>query len=418
MNDRANLAAGHDAPARSERADFRALWASASAGYLGVQGARFVLPLLAAAATESAALVAGVAVALSLPWLLVGLPAGALVDRLDRRTVLVAVNALRFAAMALVAAAAAVDASTIQVIYAAALALGVAETFAEPATTTLVPAIVADERLERANARLVGSQTFAEVAALPLGGVLAGVALGLASAASAFCFAVALAALVLLRGTFAARREPGRRRMASDIADGLRVLWGNDLLRTIAVMAAVINACWSAWGALLVLYAVAPGPMGLSPFGYGLLLTAGGCGGLLGAFAAGAVQRRAGRRWAIGINVVVNAAMFAVTAITANPWLVAPAIVVGDFGGPIWGIAVLSLQARAVPDALRGRVASAYRVISFGAMTVGAALGGVAADAIGIRAVFAGCALLTAALVVPFARVVTEAAMRGERAGA
>jgi MFS family permease len=128
---------------------------------------------------------------------------------------------------------------------------------------------------------------------------------------------------------------------------------------------------------------------------------------------AGSVQRRLGRRWAIGINTGVNAGMFAVTALTAHPWLVAPAIVVGDFGGPLWAIAVLSLQARLVPDGLRGRVGSAYRFVSFGAMALGAALGWIAAEVVGTRAVFAGCAVLTAAMLVPFARIVTERAMEG-----
>ena len=201
--------------------------------------------------------------------------------------------------------------------------------------------------------------------------------------------------------------------MLAEVGEGLRFLWNHRLLRTIGLMAALINACWSAWGTLLVLYAVEPGPMRLSEFEYGLLLTMGGFGGLLGSIVAGRVQRWLGRRWAIGINIGVNALMFAVTAITARIWLVAPAILIGDVGGPLWAIAVLSLQARVVPDGLRGRVGSAYRFISFGAMAIGSALGGVAAEVVGTRAVFAGCAVLTAVLLVPFARVVTERAMDG-----
>jgi MFS family permease len=103
-------------------------------------------------------------------------------------------------------------------------------------------------------------------------------------------------------------------------------------------------------------------------------------------------------------------------AVTARTWVVAPAILIGEFGGPLWAIAVLSLQARVVPDGLRGRVRSAYRFVSFGAMAIGSALGGVAAEVVGTRAVFAGCAVLTAGMLVPFARVVTERAME-ERSG-
>ncbi len=393
---------------------FRALWSAAGAGYLGDQVTRLALPLFAASVADSPLPVSGVALALTVPWLLVGLPAGAVVDRLDRRRVLLGANALRLLAVVPLVIAAALGAVTLPLLYGCALALGVGDTLAETATNVLVPAIVPDERLEGANARLYGARTAIEIVALPLGGALAAVGLALAAGAGAASFAVALAAIVALPGRFRPD-QPRSRPVAAEVGEGLRFLWDHALLRTIAAMAAVINACWSAWGALFVLHAVAPGPMGLSPFGYGLLLTAGGVGGLLGTAGAGLVQRRLGRRWAIGINVAVNAVMFAATALTANPWLVAPAIVLGDLGGPLWGIAVLSLQARIVPDALRGRVGSAYRFVSFGAMALGAFVGGLAAEAVGVRAVFAACALLTGAMLVPFVQVVTEASMRGER---
>ena len=380
---------------------------------LGDGVAMVAAPLLATTLTRDPGIVAGMVIAQRLPWLLFPLLSGALVDRLDRRRVLVAVGALRAGTVATLTVAAALDALSLPLLYACALSLGVGETVAEVATTALVPMVVPGERLDGANARLYGTQTAVEIVALPVGGALAAVGLSLAVGAGAACFAAGAAALLALRGRYRAERG-AQRHLAREVTDGLRFLWGHTLLRTVGVMGAVINACWSAWGALLVLHAVAPAPMGLSEFGYGLLLTAGGFGGVAGSLSAVRIARRCGRRWAIGINVAVNALMFATTALTANPWLVAPAIVVGDFGGPLWGIAVLSLQARAVPDGLRGRVGAAYRTVSFGAMALGAGIGGLAAEAVGVRAVFAGCALLTVAMLVPFARVVTEAAMRGE----
>ena len=100
--------------------------------------------------------------------------------------------------------------------------------------------------------------------------------------------------------------------------------------------------------------------------------------------------------------------MFLATAVTANPWLVAPAVIVGNVGGPLWVIAVLGLQAQTVPEGMRGRVAGAYRFVSFGAMAIGAPLGGWAAEAYGLRAVFAGCAALTLGLLIPFAADVCD----------
>lgn len=399
-----------------ERANYRALWVATAVGYLGVQVARFVLPLFATGLTDSPVLVSGVALALAAPWLVIGLPAGAIVDRCDRRLVLVGVNGLRLGAIGLLAGAAVVDAVTLPLVYLSALLLGVAETFAETVTGVIVPMVVREERLDGANARLFGARTAVEIAALPVGGALAAVGLGLASGAGGVCFAVAVGAGCLLIGRFRPEHvgEGEGRRLWAEVGKGLRFLWGHRLLRTIGLMAAAINACWSAWGTLLVLYAVEPGPMRLSEFEYGLLLTMGGFGGLLGSVMAGKVQGRFGRRWAIGINIGVNGVMFAVTAVTIEVWLVAPALLIGDFGGPLWGIAVLSLQARVVPDGLRGRVGSAYRFVSFGAMAVGSAVGGVAAEVVGTRAVFAACAVVTLAMLVPFARVVTERAMAGK----
>ena len=91
----------------------------------------------------------------------------------------------------------------------------------------------------------------------------------------------------------------------------------------------------------------------------------------------------------------------------------APALLIGDLGGPLWGIAALSLQARATPDALRGRVASAYRFVSFGAMAMGPLVGSAVAARSGIQTLFGLCALLTALLVIPWMRIVTEDALAG-----
>lgn len=392
--------------------DFRAVWLSSTTGYLGIQITKFILPLLATSVTSSPASVAAVALALTIPWLVIGLPAGALVDRLDRRQTLIVAKAARIAAASALLVAILTDGLSLPLIYLSAVVLGGAEVFTETATRVIVPMVVPPERLDGANARLFAGQSVVEIAALPIGGALTAIGFGFSTTAGVLCFAGALLALVGgIRGPFTATRTVGNRHLLAEVGDGLRFLWNNRLLRTISIMAAVINACWSAWGALFVLYAVSPGPMGLTEFHYALILTAGGVGGLLGTLLTERLNRRFGQRWGFGINVVVNAVMMAVTALTVSPWVIAPAILIGDSGGPLWGIAWLSLQARLVPDGLRGRIGSAYRFISFGSMALGAAVGGLAAEIVGLRLVFAGCAVLTAAMLVPFARVITSEAV-------
>lgn len=389
-----------------ERAQFRAIWAASTASYLGIQVTKFVLPLMATSVTTSPAAVAAVTLSLTVPWLVIGLPAGAIVDRVDRRQVLVVANLVRLTAVALLVLALLVGSVSLPLLYACAAALGCAEVFAETATRVIVPMLVQAEELDGANARLYAGQSTVEIAALPIGGALTAIGFVWSTSAGLICFAGVLLWFGAIRGAFRPVREASERRLLAEVAEGIRFLWQNRLLRTIALMAAVINACWSAWAAVFVLYAVAPGPMRLSEFSYALMLTAGGLGGLVGTLVTGRLYRRFGQRWGFGINIVVNAVMMAATALSASPWLIAPAILVGDAGGPLWGIAWLSLQARLIPDGLRGRIGSAYRFISYGSMSLGAALGGVIAEGGGLRAVFAGCALLTAAMLVPFARVV------------
>lgn len=413
-----NRISGHSRHIRSApawRADFSTFWIASVLGYFASWVTKFVLPLFATRATSSPALVAGVTFALTAPWLLCSLQAGALVDRLDRRRILLGVAALRIGTAGALALAVMVGVVTLLVLYGAALLLGIVETFTETTITSVTPMIVPEGQLESANARLVGTAVTIEMIALPLGGALAAIGLGLAVGFSTLCAAAALLVLLLLRGQFRPARA-ARRWMGTEIVEGMRYLWSHASLRVIGIMAAVINGCWTAWAAVFVLYAVAPGPMRLTTFAYGIVLTASAVGGLLGTLLTVPVQRRFGRRWLIGINIVGNSIGFIAPAFTPNAWIIGGALIVGGIGGPMWGIAAVSLIQRSVPDALRGRVYSAYRFVGFGTLPLGSALGGIVAQVFGIRAVFLISGALTMLMLVPFFRVISERAMASSAA--
>jgi MFS family permease len=172
-----------------------------------------------------------------------------------------------------------------------------------------------------------------------------------------------------------------------------------------------MNLCWSAWLSVMVLYAVAPGPGGLSESGYGILVAGIGAGGLLGAVIVAPAQRAFGARWVIGADLLGTFAMVAVPTATANPWAVGAAAFAGGVGSTMWSITVASVRQRVVPDALLGRVGGALRLFGYGALSLGAALAGVVAELAGVRAVFACCAVLAAFLVLPFLAYVTEGAL-------
>jgi MFS family permease len=409
------MAVRRDQPILMRLDGFGALWGSSAISNLADGLFQVALPLLAAFLTRSPGMVAAVTFALSLPWLLLALPVGALVDRWDRRRAMVVANALRAAVLGLLTLAATLDAVNLPLLYGAALLLGTAEVLADTASQAILPSIVPADRLEGANARLLSTQTITNTfAGPPLAGLLAGVAIALAIGVSGGLYAVAAAALVPLAGTFRPARQPDRRLWA-EITDGLRFLWGHRLLRILAVIVFVMNIGWAGWLAIMVLYAVAPGPMGLTPFGYGLLFTTMGVGGVVGTVITAPALRLLGRRWAIGVDILGTVVMLATPALTTNAWMVGAAAFVGGAGATMWGVVVTSIRQQAVPDALLGRVSSAFRLFSLGAGTVGAALAGALAQLAGLRAVFATSAALAILLLVPFFAEITNEALESAR---
>ena len=394
---------------------FLLLWTAASTGYFASWILKLALPLVAVRLTTSPLLVSGVTFAFTVPWLLFGLPAGALADRFDRRRVLLCATALRLGVFVLLGGAALLGLVNLPALYAAALALGISETLMETATTAFTPMLVSHSQLEQANTGLLGVQQAIEVIALPISGAITAIGLALAVGLSGAGYVAALVALLLLRGSFRSQRAV-QRHAGAELVEGVRFLWQQTTLRAIGIMAAIINASWGAWVGVFVLYAVAPGPMRLSSFQYGLLLGASGLGGIVGSFLVGPVLRLLGRRWLIGLNILGNGLMFAAPLLTVNPWLMSIAILIGGIGGPMWGIAATSFQQRVVPEALRGRVFAAYRFISWSAEALGPVIGGIVAQYTGIQTVFLGSALLTALMFVPFFHIVTEGALRADNA--
>ncbi|MGC4193257.1 MAG: MFS transporter [Thermomicrobiales bacterium] len=408
-------------PSRS----FRSLLVAALADDLAKGIATFLLPLVAVTLTSSPVHVAAVTVALTVPWLIVGPVAGLLVDRVDRRRLLVAAESVRLVALLLLAVALLGDLASLPLLYIVALVVGVTETAIEPALMASIPQVSRRAHLDRANARVIGGRTITDNIAQVVSGALASLGLGIAALAAALGFAMAGDGYRRMRGTFAAGtsrvdraadRPVGERIRGTGraIAGGMHVILATEPLRTITLASAVINGCWAAWWSVWALYVLAPGPVGLTPFGLGMLMTVGTVSSLFGATLALPVQRMAGRRWAIGINILGNAALFGITAATSEVWPIAFALLLGDFGAPGWAIAANTWQQRNVPEDLRGRVASAYRVLGFGAKAIGAAAGGVIAGQLGIPVLYALCAAATLGTMVPFFRKVTETAMQAD----
>jgi len=370
-------------------ANYWRLWGSSAVSNLADGVFVIVLPLLAVRLTDSPLLIAGVAIASRLPWLLFVLVAGALADRLDRRVTMRNVQVFRAAMFAALTVLAAADLLSLPVLYLAALALGVAETLFDTAAQSILPSIVDKDRLATANGRLYGVElVMNQFVGPPLGGIVIGLSVPLALGGSAVGYGLAAIGLTLILGSFRPQRSGPPTRLTADIAEGLRYLWGHRVLRTLAFMVGGANMAATATQSILVLYAVRPGPMDLSEPGFGLLLVTFAVGSLVGSLVAAPLERRFGRVPVLFASILVTAVAFAAPAFTANAFVIGSVFVLSGLFIVVWNVITVTLRQRIVPDQLLGRVNAGYRLFAWGTQPIGALLGGVIGELLGLRAVF------------------------------
>jgi len=372
------------------------LWSASTASALGDGLRRVALPLLAVHLTRDARLVALVAAAGTVPWLVFGLPVGALVDRWDRRRTVWIVDLLRTLTVAVLAGAAAAGALSVALLVGVTFVLGTGEIFAESAALALVPQLVASFQLERANSRLqAGEVTAGQFAGQGLGGVLFAVALALPFTLDAATFLLS-AALVFTLRTPTRRPLPAAslRRLPAETAEGLRWLAGHRLLAILCVLLAVLAAVSGAFWAIAALYAASI--LGLGPTGFGVLLAVGAAGSLAGSLLAEPLAARLGTAGAIRPAVALVTLAMGGLAATGSPLVAGALLVVNGIAVLVWNVVTVSLRQAIIPDHLLGRVGSAYLFIGLGAQPAGALGAGLLAHAAGLRAVFAVSAALLA----------------------
>lgn len=405
-------------------ADFGALWTSSTASNLADGVFKLALPLYVATMTTSPTQVATAMAAFAAPWLLLSIPVGQMVDARDRRRLMVVANVVRVLVLVSLLGLQLLGSLPIAVLYLLAFALGAAEVVADTAASALLPAVVEREQLEAANSRIVGAHTVGnEFVGPALGGLLFTLGLMAPVAASAGLYLVAAGSLLFLKGSFRATGRlvrgrvgedgapPARGSRRAELLEGMTFLFRHRLLFTLTVLVTVMNVCWSAWLTLMPLYAVAPGPVGLSPEHYGLLLACLGLGGFLGTLLTVPLQRRIGSRRVIGLDIVGTAVLLAAPALWPSAWPIAVAAVIGGAGGTMWSIIVSAIRQRIVPDALLGRVSAALRLFAYGSFPIGALLAGALAETYGLRTVLLLGGALAAAMLIPFWTLVSDEAL-------
>jgi predicted MFS family arabinose efflux permease len=367
--------------------DFRLLWIGETASALGSSVTSVALPLIALDVLHSGVVTISLLTAVAwLPWLVIGLPAGAWVDRLARRPLMMTCDAVSIALFASVPVAVWFGVLSTAQLLLVALLSGVAKVFFATAYRAYLPALVAPDDLVAGNARLQGAESAAQIGGPSLGGALAqlcGAATGLL--ADAASFAVSLLCLRRIRAVEPAQ-ERRRRALRAEIAEGARFVRRDPLLLVLTLFGGAANFVLTGYNAILVAFLVRG--VGLGAGAAGLLVALGGVGGVLGALVAPAISRALGSARAL-LVLKLSGPLFSLLIPFAarGPRLGIAAIGLVGMTFCIVGNNVINggFVQRYCPAHLLGRVSTSIQVINFGAMPLGALAGGLLAEALGFR---------------------------------
>lgn len=382
---------------------FRLLWAATAVSNTG-DGLRLVaLPLLAISVTTDPRLIAGVVVADRLPWLIFILPGGAWADRLDRRRLRMWLDVVRAVVMLALVGFVVTDRVSIGVIYAIAAILASAEAVVDSSSMALVPAMVDKSELERAGGLLSSTELATnDLIGPPLGGLLFGLAMVAPFIIDAMSFATAALIMVFVTGTYRTS-EVGviGGTMAQDIVEGFRWFWRRRLLRNLAIISTALGTVSFIGGAIFVLFARQT--LGLSNFGFGLLLVPGAIGGIAGSMLA---PRLTGfpLHIVLALATVISGLATWIMSVLSAPVLVGLLSVLDTAAVLVWNVLTIALRQRVIPDHLLGRVGASYRFLVFLGMPFGALAGGFIANGFGIRTTLAvsGITLTMIGMAIPF----------------
>ena len=401
-------------------ADYWRLWFASVTSNLGDGIAAIAYPWLASAVTRDPLLIALIAVAQRLPWLLFTLPAGVITDRVDRRKLMVSMDVVRtFITLGVAATVVgAVDSlpspadvatgvaggsnlTVYFVLLGGSLAFGMAEVLRDNAAQTFLPAIVAPEGLEKANGNLWGAEMVANsFVGPPLGSLLLGIGFALPFFIDAGTFAVAAALVFVITGDFKNRQKTAAQsgskiNWKSEIGEGFSWLWKHPVLRPMAIILGLLNGLAMMTFATFILFAqenldletglftgaLQPlaeffGAGSVAAFVFSILMMAGAVGGVVGSVLAAKISTKLGS----GTSLYVSIAIWTITSFVIGSatrwWVVALWFAFNTVFMILWNIITVSYRQTIIPDALLGRVNSVYRFFGWGMMPIGSILGG------------------------------------------
>ncbi len=382
------LAQRGGAPSLWRHHDFRLLWLGETTSKLGSSVSGVAIPLVAITVLQASTFQVGMLTAASwLPWLLIGLPAGAWVDRLPRRPLMLACSVVSMVLLLSIPAGAWLGVLTVEQLLVTALLTGSANVLFQTAYQVFLPSLVGKERLQEANAKMQGAESATHIAGPGLAGVIAG-AVGVLGGliADAASFAVSTLCLLRIRGRETLGTQKKEVSLLRDIGEGLRFVAGDAYLRIFAVFGAASNLVLTGYQAILVVFLVRE--VGVGTGALGALLMAMSAGGILGALSAQRIARRFGTAHGTIITLLVTSPFAMLIPMTGAGARLGFAIA----GGVILGAGVVagnvikgSFRQMYTPRPLLGRVTVSIQFLNYGTIPLGGLLGGALGETLGLR---------------------------------
>jgi predicted MFS family arabinose efflux permease len=362
--------------------DYMLLWSGQIVSNVGTQVSQLAFPLFILALTGSAAQ-AGFAGALrALPYLFFSLPAGALIDRWDRKRTMIICDAGRAISLASIPIAYALGDLTIVQLYLVSAIEGTLFVFFNIAEAACLPRVVAKEQLPAATAQNMATDGITVLLGPPLGGALYTAGKFLPFVADTISYAVSVVSLLFIKTKFQQERTIAPRKLWIEIHEGLAWLWHHPLIRFIAILTGGWNLVTAGFTLIIIVLAQ---QQHASSFTIGLIFSIGGIGAVLGSIVATSIQKRFSFGQVIIATTWIAALTLPLYTIAPNPFALGVLTALIFIMGPIYNVVQFSYRSAIIPDELQGRVNSVFRLIAFGGQPLGLALTGVLIQNIGVN---------------------------------
>lgn len=372
--------------------DYMLLWSGQIVSNVGTQVSQLAFPLLILAITRSPAQ-AGFAGALrALPYIIFSLPAGALIDRWDRKRVMILCDIGRALSMASIPIAYAFGQLTVLQLFIVSAIEGTLFVFFNIAEAACLPRVVPKSQLPDATAQNMATDGITVLIGPPLGGALYLIGNVLPFLADAISYVVSVLSLFFIKTNFQEKRTVTRRKLWVEIVEGLSWLWHQPLIRFMAILTGGNNLVNS--GYILIIIVLAQN-MHASSFVIGVIFAIGGIGGILGAVVAPFIHKRVSFGQGIIGTSWIFALMMPLYIIAPNPVVLGAVTALVFIAGPVYNVVQFSYRSALIPDELQGRVNSVFRLIAFGGQPIGLALTGLAIQTIGVvQTILIGTAIM------------------------